>query len=62
MMAPTYLDEILARHRLRASLDQRDWRGRVGEVTYAGPSMYEALAAHQGVVKVISEVKRRSPS
>ena len=62
MMAPTYLDEILARHRLRASLDQRDWRGRVGEVTYAGPSMYEALAAHQGVVKVIAEVKRRSPS
>ena len=61
-MAPTYLDEILARHRLRASLDERDWRARVGEVSYDGPSMYEALASRQGVVKVIAEVKRRSPS
>ena len=61
-MAPTYLDEILARHRLRASLDERDWRERVGDVSYSGPSMYEALSSDHAVVKVIAEVKRRSPS
>jgi indole-3-glycerol phosphate synthase len=62
-MAPTYLDEILQRHRQRASADTRNWRERVGAVRYNGPTMYEALADRTNLrIKVIAEVKRRSPS
>lgn len=62
-MAPTYLDEILQRHRQRAAQDMRNWRERVGAVRYNGPTMYEALADRTNLrVKVIAEVKRRSPS
>lgn len=62
VMAPTYLDEILAHHRARAQADTRSWRDRVG-VHYDGPSMLEALANQMNdCVKVIAEVKRRSPS
>jgi indole-3-glycerol phosphate synthase len=61
-MATTYLDEILAHHRARAEADTREWRDRL-DVHYAGPSMLEALASQlNGFVKVIAEVKRRSPS
>ncbi len=62
-MAPTYLDTILESHRRRAASDERDWRARVGEIRYDGPSFI--LALRQGsspFVKVIAEVKRRSPS
>ena len=62
-MAATYLDEILEYHRARARGDTREWRARVGEVHYAGPSLLEALADRINPhVKVIAEVKRRSPS
>lgn len=62
-MAPTYLDTILESHRRRAASDERDWRARVEEVRYEGPSF--VLVLRQGsspFVKVIAEVKRRSPS
>jgi indole-3-glycerol phosphate synthase len=62
MMVATYLDEILAHHRARASADERQWRDRL-DVHYEGPSMLEALANQlNDCVKVIAEVKRRSPS
>lgn len=62
-MATTYLDEILAHHRARAARDLRDWRGRLGDITYAGPSFHDALTNRDNpFVKVIAEVKRRSPS
>src|ERR1035437_2222916 len=62
-MAPTYLDAILENHRQRAAKDQRDWRVRVDEVRYDGPSF--ALVLRKGsspFIKVIAEIKRRSPS
>jgi indole-3-glycerol phosphate synthase len=59
----TYLDEILNHHRARAAADARDWRERVGEVHSLAPSMLAALSSTgSGNVKVIAEVKRRSPS
>lgn len=62
-MAPTYLDAILQSHRRRAAMDQRDWRARVDVIRYDGPSF--ALVLRKGsspFIKVIAEVKRRSPS
>src|ERR1035437_5108042 len=62
-MAPTYLDAILENHRQRAAKDQRDWRVRVDEGRYDGPSF--ALVLRKGsspFIKVIAEIKRRSPS
>ncbi|HEY5265454.1 MAG TPA: indole-3-glycerol phosphate synthase TrpC [Acidimicrobiales bacterium] len=62
-MATTYLDTILETHRRRAALDQRDWRARVEHIRYEGPSFI--LILRQGAspfIKVIAEVKRRSPS
>jgi indole-3-glycerol phosphate synthase len=62
-MAPTYLDAILESHRQRAAKDERDWRARVDEVHYIGPSF--VLVLRQGsspYIKVIAEIKRRSPS
>lgn len=62
-MARTYLDEILAFHRARAARDVRDWRTRLETVHYDGPSMYFALSNPvESDVRVIAEVKRRSPS
>jgi indole-3-glycerol phosphate synthase len=59
----TYLDEILHHHRARVAADERDWRERVGDVHEPVPSMLAALAdSANGNVKVIAEVKRRSPS
>ncbi len=62
-MALTYLDTILESHRRRAANDHRDWRARVEGVHYEGPSF--VLVLRQGsspFIKVIAEVKRRSPS
>lgn len=62
-MVPTYLDSILESHRRRAANDRRDWRARVDGIRYEGPSF--VLALRQGsspFIKVIAEVKRRSPS
>ncbi len=62
-MATSYLDTILATHRRRAANDQRDWRSRVELVRYEGPSFI--LVLRQGsspYVKLIAEIKRRSPS
>jgi indole-3-glycerol phosphate synthase len=59
----TYLDDILHHHRARAAADERDWRERVGVVHEPAPSMFAALSeSATGNVKVIAEVKRRSPS
>ena len=59
----TYLDEILNHHRSRAAADGREWRERVGQLNALGPSMLAALSGTgNGRVKVIAEVKRRSPS
>jgi indole-3-glycerol phosphate synthase len=62
-MAPTYLDTILESHRRRAASDDRDWQSRVDHIRYEGPSF--VLVLRQGAspfIKVIAEVKRRSPS
>ncbi|HVB50780.1 MAG TPA: indole-3-glycerol phosphate synthase TrpC [Acidimicrobiales bacterium] len=62
-MATTYLDTILESHRGRAALDERDWRERVEQIRYDGPSFI--LILRQGsspFIKVIAELKRRSPS
>ncbi|HVA53867.1 MAG TPA: indole-3-glycerol phosphate synthase TrpC [Acidimicrobiales bacterium] len=62
-MAPTYLDAILQSHRQRVAADERDWRARVDVTRYDGPSF--ALALRKGsspFIKVIAEMKRRSPS
>ncbi len=61
-MAATYLDDIIASHLATASLDAREWQSRLGETVYSGPSMYSALSMSNGRVKVIAEVKRKSPS
>lgn len=62
-MEPTYLDAIIESHRRRAALDTRNWQARVEEISYGGPSFINAL--RQGAspfIKVIAEIKRRSPS
>lgn len=62
-MAPTYLDDIVTYHRDRVSRDTRDWRERLETVRYEGPSMLGALSDPLNPnIKVIAEVKRRSPS
>ncbi len=59
----TYLDEILHHHRARVAADDRDWRERVGVVRAPVPSLVAALNdSADGNVKLIAEVKRRSPS
>ncbi len=62
-MAATYLDAIVEHHRARALGDERDWRARLETLHYEGPSFLGAL--RQGAapyVRVIAEIKRRSPS
>ncbi|MBW4030068.1 MAG: indole-3-glycerol-phosphate synthase [Acidobacteria bacterium] len=62
-MAGTYLDEIAVFHRARAARDARDWRTRARRVRYEGARLDDALARDRDAhVKVIAEVKRRSPS
>ena len=62
-MAATYLDDIVAYHRARAAADPRHWQDRCGLVRYDGPSLLAALRDQSDPhVKVIAEVKRRSPS
>ncbi len=60
-MGATYLDDIVAWHRERARADERDWRARLESPRHVGPSARAALAAGPHV-RVIAEVKRRSPS
>lgn len=63
MMATTYLDSIVAAHRERARTDTREWRARADTLHCDGPSFLDALSSsNDGYVKVIAEVKRRSPS
>jgi indole-3-glycerol phosphate synthase len=61
--APTYLDDIIAYHRARASRDTRVYQDRIEGMFYEGPSFFDALnnAANPNV-KLIAEIKRRSPS
>jgi indole-3-glycerol phosphate synthase len=62
-MTPTYLDDIVDFHRERASRDPRDWRERLDALRFEGPSFRTALQDRTSTnVKVIAEVKRRSPS
>src|ERR1019366_8008291 len=62
-MEPTYLDTIIESHRRRAALDTRDWRARAEEILYEGPPFANALRQGSSpFIKVIAEVKRRSPS
>ena len=62
-MPATYLDAISKYHRQRAQQDRRDWRSRAEIIRYEGPRLTDALARHDGQhVKVIAEIKRRSPS
>jgi hypothetical protein len=50
-MAPTYLDEILQRHRQRAAADTRNWRERVGAVRYNEPTH----KSHRGSEATLAE-------
>jgi indole-3-glycerol phosphate synthase len=62
-MASIYLDRIVAHHRERARLDLRDWKSRLSENRSEGPSLIDALRSPPGSpLKVIGEIKRRSPS
>ena len=62
-MASIYLDRIVAHHRERARLDRRDWKSRLSENRSEGPSLIDALRSPPGSpLKVIAEIKRRSPS
>lgn len=62
-MPPTYLDAIAKYHRDRAKHDLRDWRDRSEMIRYEGPRLEHALARRgDQCVKVIAEIKRRSPS
>jgi indole-3-glycerol phosphate synthase len=59
----TYLDEILHHHRARVAVDDRDWRERAAVVREPVASLLAALSDSANTnVKVIAEVKRRSPS
>ena len=59
----TYLDEILHHHRARVAVDDRDWHHRAEAVRAPVPSLLAALSDSANTnVKVIAEVKRRSPS
>lgn len=62
-MVKTYLDDILARHRREAALDDRSLADVVAAVGSAPPTrgFADALRATDGLA-VIAEVKRRSPS
>lgn len=62
-MAPTYLDEIVDRHRQRAAADPRDWRERDIDAHSSAPSFILNLRRGSSpFIKVIAEIKRRSPS
>ena len=60
-MVATYLDDIVAHHRERASRDGRDWRARL-EGAVAARGGFAAALRDRDTVAVIAEVKRRSPS
>jgi indole-3-glycerol phosphate synthase len=62
-MTATYLDDIVAYHRARAQRDTRVWQDRLETAPFEGPSFLAALSdAGNANVKVIAEIKRRSPS
>lgn len=62
-MAATYLDKILARHREVAAADNRPFEQMLDDATSMWPTrgFREALAGRDQL-RVIAEVKRRSPS
>lgn len=61
-MARTYLDDIVAAHRARAQRDTRRWQDRPLNPR-SGPSFIDAIGrSGGGPVRVIAEIKRRSPS
>ena len=61
-MASTYLDAIGDAHRRRAAADERQWQDRA-VAPYSGSSFAAALRTTPGdYVRVIAEIKRKSPS
>ena len=61
-MSKTYLDAIGAAHRARAAADTRSWRERSATIRQ-GTSFADALRPEASpFVKVIAEIKRKSPS
>lgn len=62
-MTATYLDDIVTHHRARAQRDERVWQDRLDSVFCEGPSLLAVLSdSNDPNVKVIAEIKRRSPS
>jgi indole-3-glycerol phosphate synthase len=62
-MTTTYLDSIVTYHRARAQRDTRVWQDRLETSFSDGPSFLAALKNGDNAnVKVIAEIKRRSPS
>ncbi len=59
----TYLDQIVAAHRARASADERDFETLLerAEATDSPRGFSDHIADHQGLA-VVAEIKRRSPS
>ncbi|MFM8530557.1 MAG: indole-3-glycerol phosphate synthase TrpC, partial [Ilumatobacteraceae bacterium] len=59
----TYLDKILARHREMAAQDRRPLDGLIAQATAMPPTRgFRAALATGEELRVISEIKRRSPS
>lgn len=62
-MATTYLDDIMTWHRRRAERDARVWRERLEVSSSPRASFRSAVQrASKGNIRVIAELKRRSPS
>ncbi len=57
----TYLDDIVARHRIRAESDKRIWQDRAQQATPRVPRLRSALQSGSSIA-VIAEIKRKSPS
>jgi indole-3-glycerol phosphate synthase len=57
----TYLDDIVARHRVRAATDGRVWQDRLEQASPRTPRFRSALQSGS-TIAIIAEIKRKSPS